>query len=98
MTFEELHQVFRDSDMKTHLIAKAQEVKDTHTIVNLQGKIDQEFVVSIQFSDKPRRAAFATGWPENAADNLVRLAKAGMVMDRLVTKCHNCDRMFSSPL
>ena len=59
LTFEELEEVFRDSKMNTHLIAKEQAVSDTHTIVNLQGKVDMKYSVSIQFSDKPRRAAFA---------------------------------------
>ena len=48
MTFEELEGVFRDADMNTYLIAKQQEVSDTHTIVNLQGKIDKQYVVSFQ--------------------------------------------------
>jgi len=78
--------------MNTHLIAKQQEVSDTHTIVNLQGQQDQEYVVSIQFSAKPRRAKFAEGWPESPEDNTTRLAKAGLPMDRLVPKCSNCDR------
>ncbi|KAK6396479.1 hypothetical protein LTR65_009563 [Meristemomyces frigidus] len=93
VTFEELEQVFRDAEMNTHLIAKQQEVSDTHTIVNLQGQIDQEYVVSIQFSAKPRRAKFAEGWPENSEENSTRLAKAGLPMDRMVQKCHNCDQL-----
>ena len=77
--------------MNTHLIAKQQEVSDTHTIVNLQGKIDQKFVVSIQFTDKPRRAKFAEGWPSTPEENISRLAQSGFVMDRLVQKCSNCN-------
>ena len=78
--------------MNTYLIAKAQEVADTHTIVNLQGKIDQEYVVSIQFSPEPRRLKFREGWPETPEENLTRLATSGFVMDRMVPKCGNCDR------
>ncbi|KAI6955373.1 hypothetical protein KC321_g15795, partial [Hortaea werneckii] len=70
VTFEELENVFRESEMNTHLIAKEQEVSDTHTIVNLAGQQDQKYVVSIQFSEKPRRAAFATGWPPSKEENL----------------------------
>ena len=79
--------------MNTYLIAKQQEVSDTHTIVNLQGNIDQEFVVSIQFTDKPRRAKFAEGWPSSPEENLERLAKAGFPLDRMVQKCSNCDQL-----
>lgn len=91
VTFEELENVFRESEMNTHLIAKEQEVSDTHTIVNLAGKQDQKFVVSIQFSEKPRRAAFAAGWPPSKEENLVRLSQAGWPMDRMVPKCVNCN-------
>ncbi|RMY53943.1 hypothetical protein D0865_04985, partial [Hortaea werneckii] len=91
VTFEELENVFRESEMHTHLIAKEQEVSDTHTIVNLAGKQDQKFVVSIQFSEKPRRAAFAAGWPPSKEENLVRLSQAGWPMDRMVPKCVNCN-------
>ncbi|KAK5120696.1 hypothetical protein LTR85_006054 [Meristemomyces frigidus] len=93
VTFEELEQTFRDAEMNTYLIAKQQEVSDTHTIINLQGKIDQEYVVSIQFSAKPRRAKFAEGWPESPEENLTRLGKAGLPMDRMVPKCSNCDQL-----
>ncbi|KAK0774305.1 hypothetical protein LTR91_003704 [Friedmanniomyces endolithicus] len=83
VTFEELESVFRGSEFNTHLIAKQQEVADTHTIVNVQGQIDQEFVVSIQFSAEPRRKAFAEGWPETPEINMERLTKAGITMDRM---------------
>ena len=77
--------------MKTFLIAKQQEVSDTHTIVNLQGKIDQKYVVSFQFSAKPRRAKFAEGWPATPEENMTRLAEAGLPLDRMVPKCSNCN-------
>ena len=76
--------------MNTFLIAKKQDIADTHTIVNLQGQPDQKYVLSFQKSAKPRRAKFAEGWPETPEENLVRLAEAGFVMDSLVTKCSNC--------
>lgn len=63
---------------------------DTHTIVNLQGKIDQQYAVSIQFGPKPRRAKFAEGWPSSLEENNDRLAEAGFIMDRMVQKCSNC--------
>ena len=92
LTFEELEGTFREAEMNTHLIAKQQAVSDTHTIVNLQGQNDQKYVVSVQFSEKPRRAKFAEGWPESNDENLTRLSEAGFIMDGMVTKCRNCDR------
>lgn len=83
--------------MNTYLIAKKQEVSDTHTIVNLQGKIDQAYALSIQLSAKPRRVKFAEGWPESAEENMVRLAEAGFIMDRMVPKCGNCGGTHSPP-
>lgn len=90
LSFEELDAVFREANMNTYLIAKEQAVSDTHTIVNLQGKIDMKYAVSIQFSDKPRRAAFAEGWPKTKEENIERLAEAGFILDRMVQKCSNC--------
>lgn len=90
VTLEELEAVFRGRSMNTHLIAKEQEISDMHTIVNLQGKQDQKFVVSFQWSNKPKRAAFAEGWPKSAEENTTRLAEAGFVMDGLKVKCRNC--------
>lgn len=93
LTFEEVEKTFREDGMNTYLVAKKQEVSDTHTIVNLQGQIDQQYAVSIQFSPKPRRAKFAEGWPESPEDNFTRLAEAGFIMDRMVPKCSNCSQM-----
>ena len=90
LSLTDLEKAFRGGAMNTHLIAKVQEISDTHTIVNLQGKDSQKFVVSIQWSDKPKRAAFAEGWPTSAEDNMARLEEAGFVMDGMVLKCSNC--------
>jgi hypothetical protein len=98
LTFPELESGFRDASMNTYLIAKEQQVSDTHIIVNLQGKGDQTYVVSIQFSNKPRRAKFAEGWPNTPEDNMVRLAEAGFPMDRMVPKCDNCGRKHILPM
>lgn len=98
VTFEELESVFREAGMNTYLIAKEQAVSDTHTIVNLQGKIDQKYAISIQFGAKPRRAKFAEGWPDSPEENNARLTEAGFVMDRMVMKCSNCDRTYTSAI
>lgn len=93
LTLPELEAVFRENEMNIFLIAKTQEVAKTHTIVNLQGQIDQTYALSIQLSAKPRRAKFAEGWPESAEDNMTRLAEAGFIMDRLAELCSNCNGM-----
>ncbi|EME83300.1 uncharacterized protein MYCFIDRAFT_136456, partial [Pseudocercospora fijiensis CIRAD86] len=93
LTFEDLEQTFRDASMNTFIIAKEQTIADTHTIVNLQGKSGMKYVVSYQFSDKPKRAKFAEGWPASKEDNRIRLAEAGVVMDGLVPKCSNCQQL-----
>ena len=98
LTFAELEEAFRGSELNTYLIAKQQEVSDTHVIINLQGQEqpgpdEGGFVVSFQFSAKPRRAKFATGWPESPEDNITRLATAGLIMDGAKSKCTNCDQL-----
>lgn len=77
--------------MNIHLIAKEQMISEAYTIVNFQGKIDQKYVVSFQWSDKPKRAKFAEGWPSSAEENVQRLAEAGFAVDSLVPKCANCN-------
>jgi hypothetical protein len=94
LTFPELESGFRDASMNTYLIGKEQQVADTHTIFNLQGKGDQTYVVSIQFTNTPRRAKFAEGWPTSVEQNMTRLAEAGFPMDRMVPKCDNCGRKY----
>lgn len=93
VTLEELEKAFRGAEFNFHLVAKQQEVSDTMTIVNLQGVPGQEFVVSFQFSVKPRRAKLAEGWPSSQEENVERLASAGFVMDGFVLKCRNCDQI-----
>nr|POF01295.1 cellular nucleic acid-binding protein like [Quercus suber] len=90
---QELESTFRETDMNTYLIAKQQEVSETQTIINLQGKQGQTYVVSFQFSAKPRRAKMAEGWPSSAEENHERLAEAGRVVNSMIPKCNNCDQM-----
>jgi hypothetical protein len=96
LRFEELEETFRKAHMNTYLVAKEQQVSDTHTIVNLQGATGQKYVLSFQFSSRPRRAKFAEGWPSTPEENMSRLAEAGFVMDSLIPKCSNCDGKLQS--
>jgi len=60
---------------------------DTMTIISLAGKIDQEFVLTFNWSAKARRGKFAEGWPSTPEENLERLQKAGIPCDRGIPKC-----------
>ncbi|KJY00586.1 hypothetical protein TI39_contig322g00007 [Zymoseptoria brevis] len=93
LTLVDLEATFREADFNTFLIAKEQEVSDTHTIVNFQGKPDQKYVLSFQFSARPRRVKFSEGWPTTPEENIERLAEAGVVMDGFVQKCRNCEQI-----
>jgi hypothetical protein len=83
----------RQDNIPVFLVAMQQEVPRNMTIVDLVGNPDREFVLSIQYSPKPRRAKMAQGWPENADTNLARLASAGFVCDRGVPICGNCNEL-----
>lgn len=97
LTLYDLESSFRDANFNTYLIGKEQAIAVTHTIVNLEGKPDQKYVVSIQWAAKPRRAKFAEGWPTSVEDNMARLAHSGFVLDGFVTKCDNCNEVCWRP-
>lgn len=90
VTLQDLEKTFRDNKMNTYLIATEKAVSKTHSIVNLQGKAEQKYVVSVQFSAQPRRAKMAESWPESPAQNLERLAEAGFPLDGKVVVCDSC--------
>ncbi|KAJ4991616.1 zinc knuckle [Stagonosporopsis vannaccii] len=83
----------RSDGLPIYLIAKKQEVAANMTVVDLVGNPEREYVLTVQLSDKPRRAKMAEGWPENAVQNLERLASAGFVQDRGVPLCGNCGEL-----
>lgn len=89
-TWADVEECCRENNLKIYLIAKVQETADTHTIIDLQGQGDRDFVVTFQTSNKPRRAKFAEGWPTGPEENMTRLSNAGLPMDRLLPKCSNC--------
>lgn len=88
-----VEQALREDDLPVYLIANQQEIAPTNVIVDLIGNPEQEFVLSIQLSAKPRRAKLAVGWPESPEENLERLKKAGLVQDSGIPKCANCGEM-----
>lgn len=83
----------REDQVPVFLIAKKQEIAVNMTIVDLVGNPEREYVLTIQLSDRPRRAKLREGWPESAAQNLERLQSAGFVQDRGVPLCGNCGEL-----
>lgn len=83
----------REDGLPVFLIAKQQEIPVNMTVVDLIGNPEREFVLTIQLSEKPRRAKLAQGWPENSEKNFERLASAGFVEDRGVPLCSNCGEL-----
>ena len=56
----------------------------------MSGEIGQKYWLTFAFSDKPKRAIFAKGWPADAAENLARLQSAGFQIASGIPKCDNC--------
>ena len=92
----EIEGCLRQDKLPIYLIAKQQEIAKNMTIVDLIGNPDQMFVLTIQLSEKPRRARMAQGWPETPDENLRRLTKAGFIQDKGVPLCSNCGGVLSS--
>ncbi|KAH0563372.1 hypothetical protein GP486_002062 [Trichoglossum hirsutum] len=96
-TYKDLEEAFRGSDFSVYLIAIVKEVMPTSTLMNLQGKIDCKYAVTYQFSAKPRRESERAAWPASPEENLIRLEDAGVVTDRHVPLCSNCERKSLPP-
>jgi hypothetical protein len=88
-----VEQALREDGLGIFLIAKQQEVAPNMTIIDLIGNPGREYVLSVQLSEKPRRAKMAQGWPESPAQNLERLASCGYVQDCGVPLCSNCGEL-----
>src|SRR5579871_1633934 len=73
--------------------SQEREIPDTMTIVSFSGIIDQKYVLTFNWSAKPRARKFAEGWPATPEENLERLANCGLPHDRLIPKCENCGEM-----
>lgn len=60
------------------------------SLINLQGKLDCQYVVGFYYSSKAQRAHLRDRWPASVEENLERLADAGFPYDRQIPKCANC--------
>jgi len=62
----------------------------TYTNVNLQGETGKKYAVGFYTSPKPHRPSLAPKWPSTPEENLMRLANAGVPLDRGIDLCNNC--------
>ncbi|KAJ5976062.1 zinc knuckle transcription factor (CnjB) [Penicillium waksmanii] len=92
-TFQTIGKKMRDESFKISLIALEKPTEDVISLIDLQGKLDRQYVVGFFYSDKPQRANLRERWPETPEDNLERLQNAGLPYDRQVMKCRNCGEM-----
>jgi hypothetical protein len=97
-TYVELEEAFRTQGVGVWLIAiEKPYMAPTLTNMDLQGHLDKTYTVTYRFSSKPTRPREREVWPETPEQNLQRLADAGEVVDRGVTKCSNCNELGHSP-
>ena len=61
------------------------------TAVNLQGKVDQKYILSIGTTRKPKRSFFADGYPDGPEENMERLKDAGEPLEQVLPVCRNCN-------
>ena len=63
---------------------------DSISLIDLQGKLNCQYVVGFYYSEKPQRANLRMRWPATPEENLERLEDAGFPYDRQIPKCGNC--------
>ncbi|KAL9053706.1 MAG: hypothetical protein Q9162_004580, partial [Coniocarpon cinnabarinum] len=94
LSYVDLEKMFREKNMGLHLIARLQKPGECpiwQTRVNLQGKQNCEYTLTYSFAGKPRRKAFAEGWPSSTEENLERLSSTGEPMEQTVLVCRRCE-------
>jgi hypothetical protein len=69
---------------------QTKETSKSWAIIDLQGKLDCEFVIGYYFSPKAQRANLTDRWPSSPEENLERLANCGIPDDRRVMMCSTC--------
>jgi len=94
LTYLDLERGLRNCDIGLFLIAmEAPNMVPTLTLMDLQGNLDKKYKVNYRFSSKPLRPSEREFWPKSDDENLARLAEAGEVVDRGLTKCSNCNEL-----
>ena len=93
-TYVQLEEAFRNQDVGVWLIAiEKPQLPATMTHMDLQGNLDKKYTVTYRFGPKPTRPRERAVWPETPEQNMERLADAGEVVDRGVSKCSNCNEL-----
>ncbi|KAJ5570007.1 uncharacterized protein N7459_009437 [Penicillium hispanicum] len=92
-TFADIEKKMREENFKIHLIALEKESEEMISLIDLQGKLDCQYVVGFFFSPNSRRMNLVPRWPSDPAENIERLSNAGLPYDRQVTKCRNCGEL-----
>lgn len=93
-TYIQLEEAFRSQEVAVWLIAiEKPYMVPTMTNMDLQGNLDKKYTVTYRFSPKPTRPREREFWPESPEKNLERLADAGEVVDRGLSKCSNCNEL-----
>ncbi|KAL7823208.1 hypothetical protein V8C26DRAFT_425318 [Trichoderma gracile] len=93
VTYRQIQERLMEENVKIWLICTERDLIDTFTNMDLQGKIDKKYSISVRFSDKPERPREVDAWPNGEGEILTRLDDAGMVVDRGVPKCYNCGEL-----
>ncbi|KAJ5281139.1 hypothetical protein N7478_006511 [Penicillium angulare] len=92
-TYADIEKKMREGEFKIHLIALEKEPVDVMSLIDLQGQRDREYVVGFFLAAKPLRKHLLSRWPSDPANNLERLANAGLPFDREIIKCRNCGEL-----
>lgn len=93
VTYRQIQERLLEENVKIWLISTERELIDTFTNMDLQGKIDKKYSISLRFTDKPERPREINSWPGSNEVILSRLDDAGMVVDRGLPKCYNCGEL-----
>jgi hypothetical protein len=70
------------------------DLQPTLTIVNMKGEPNQEFCLLFRESPNPQVIYDENGWPESPEENMERLKKCGVEVDRKVLFCRRCKGKF----
>lgn len=93
-TYLQLEEAFRTQEVGVWLIAiEKPYLAPTLTNMDLQGNMGKKHTVTYRFGARPTRPRERDVWPETPEQNLERLADAGEVVDRGLTKCTNCNEL-----
>ena len=93
-TYTDLEKLFREFNIGIYLIGIEKEHKlPSFTNMDLQGNLEKKYTVTYRFSPSCPRPRERELWPADGDENLNRLADAGEITERLLSKCSNCSEL-----